>query len=219
MAYDFTAASSRYLSTSAAAVTQVPVTLACWFNNRSNAAVRCQVSVGNNTSGATSFHSVVTNSTAQGLNISAISNQGGGVLGSAANVGSPTSYALNTWNHLCGVFASTTSRTAYLNGALVATNSNNVNPTGINSVMIGARNANTIGQFAEGLVAEVGIWNAALTAAEIASLAAGMTCDKVRPQSLVFYAPLVRDLVDVKGGLTITNNNGATVANHPRVYA
>lgn len=85
--------------------------------------------------------------------------------------------------------------------------------------MIGARNANTIGQFAEGLVAEVGIWNAALTAAEIASLAAGMTCDKVRPQSLVFYAPLVRDLVDVKGGLTITNNNGATVANHPRVYA
>jgi hypothetical protein len=47
----------------------------------------------------------------------------------------------------------------------------------------------------------------------------GMTCDKIRPQSLVFYAPLVRDLIDVKGGLTITNNNTATVANHPRVYA
>jgi hypothetical protein len=54
---------------------------------------------------------------------------------------------------------------------------------------------------------------------EIASLAAGMTCDKVRPQSLVFYAPLVRNLQDVKGGLTITNNNSATVAAHPRVYA
>ena len=70
-----------------------------------------------------------------------------------------------------------------------------------------------------GLIAEVGIWNVALTADEIASLADGMTCDKVRPQSLVFYAPLVRELQDVKGGLTITNNNGATVANHPRVYA
>jgi len=46
-----------------------------------------------------------------------------------------------------------------------------------------------------------------------------MTCDKVRPESLVFYAPLVRDLQDVCEGLTITNNNGATVANHPRVYA
>lgn len=69
-----------------------------------------------------------------------------------------------------------------------------------------------------GEMAEVGIWNDALTAAEIASLAKGMTCDKVRPQSLVFYAPLVRDLIDQKGGLTITNNNGATVANHPRIY-
>jgi hypothetical protein len=70
-----------------------------------------------------------------------------------------------------------------------------------------------------GLIAEVGIWNAALTAEEVASLANGMTCDKIRPQNLVFYAPLVRDLVDQKGGLTITNTNSATVANHPRVYA
>lgn len=63
------------------------------------------------------------------------------------------------------------------------------------------------------------MWNVALTAAEIASLADGMTCDKVRPQSLVFYAPLVRDLIDVTGGEIFTNTNGATVANHPRVYA
>ena len=71
----------------------------------------------------------------------------------------------------------------------------------------------------DGRIAEVGIWNAALTQPEIASLANGMTCDKVRPQSLVFYAPLIRTLQDLKGGLTITNNNTATVADHPRVYA
>lgn len=29
----------------------------------------------------------------------------------------------------------------------------------------------------------------------------------------------VRNLQDVRGGLTITNNNAATVADHPRVYA
>ena len=68
-------------------------------------------------------------------------------------------------------------------------------------------------------MAEVGVWNVALTAAEIASLAKGMTPDKIRPQNLVFYAPLVRNLIDQKGGLALTNNNGATVANHPRVYA
>jgi hypothetical protein len=76
-----------------------------------------------------------------------------------------------------------------------------------------------VGTYFAGSIAEFGIWNAALTAEEVASLAKGMTCDKVRPQSLVFYAPLVRDLNDQKGGLAITNNNGATVANHPRVYA
>jgi hypothetical protein len=69
-----------------------------------------------------------------------------------------------------------------------------------------------------GLSADVGIWNVALTAAEIASLAKGMACDKVRPQSLVFYAPLARDLIDVRGGRAITNNNTATVANHTRIY-
>ena len=84
---------------------------------------------------------------------------------------------------------------------------------------IGARYNTVIGSYFHGDMAEVGIWNAALTAAEIASLAKGMTCDKIRPQSLVFYAPLVRDLIDQKGGRAITNNNSAAVANHPRVYA
>jgi len=79
----------------------------------------------------------------------------------------------------------------------------------------GRNGANNLSSFS---TAEVGIWNAALTAAEVAALAKGVTCDQIRPQSLVFYAPLVRDLVDQKGGLTITNNNGATIANHPRIY-
>ena len=40
----------------------------------------------------------------------------------------------------------------------------------------------------------------------------------VRPHALRFYAPLIRDLIDIRGGLAITNNNSATVATHPRVY-
>jgi hypothetical protein len=67
-------------------------------------------------------------------------------------------------------------------------------------------------------VAEAAIWTAALTATEILSLNAGASPALVRPQSLVFYAPLIRDLQDVRGGLAITNNNGATVVDHPRVF-
>ncbi len=62
------------------------------------------------------------------------------------------------------------------------------------------------------------MWQATLTAAEIASLSKGMTCDKIRPQSLVYYTPLIRDIQDLARGMTLTNTN-STVANHPRVYA
>jgi len=72
-------------------------------------------------------------------------------------------------------------------------------------------------QVMNGSIAEPAIWNAELTAAEIAALAAGFTPDQIRPQSLQFYAPLVRDLVDLRAGRSITNNNGATVSTHPRV--
>jgi hypothetical protein len=66
-------------------------------------------------------------------------------------------------------------------------------------------------------VSEVGIWKAGLADAEITALASGFTADQIRPQSLSFYAPLVRNFQDVRGGLVITNNNGATVATHPRI--
>jgi hypothetical protein len=64
----------------------------------------------------------------------------------------------------------------------------------------------------------VGIWDVALTADEIAALAKGVRCSAIRPQNLRFHAPLIRDLIDVRGGRTITNTNTATVIQHPRLY-
>ncbi len=138
--------------------------------------------------------------------------------GSVGTATSSANFTTNQWTHVCGVFNSTTDRSAYLNGVLDGTNSTNVSFGSITRFYIGTRIFTTAGGFFNGSIAEVGIWNAALTAAEIASLADGITCDKVRPQSLVFYTPLVRNLQDLRGGLTITNNNTATVAVHPRVY-
>jgi hypothetical protein len=141
-----------------------------------------------------------------------------------ANMLSGNSYGgetpVNTWSHVCGVFTSSTSRTIYVGGISRATNTTDIGSQNtMDEYLVGARRATTIALHYTGRIADAAIWNVALTAAEIASLADGMTCDKVRPQSLVFYAPLIRDLQDVRGGLTITNNNTATVANHPPVYA
>ena len=131
-----------------------------------------------------------------------------------------SSVSAGEWYHAAGVFTNALSPQAFVNGIVgVTTGGGSVTPTGIDQILIGTRRTTSLGLYYNGSIAEVGIWNVALTAVEITSLAKGMTCDKVRPQSLVFYAPLVRDLIDQKGGLTITNNNGATVANHTRVYA
>lgn len=209
MSYNFASASSQHLSTASAPVTAEPFTLACWVRlssittmrvialNGANG-VRHQLSVGISDSGAS----------AQSI------NGGNSGTSSSGNYVGTT----NEWHHRAAVFDSSTSRTAYYNGTAGSTNTTNISITGINQITIGAGN-NPAGTFVNGRIAEVGVWNVALNAAEIGSLADGMTCDKVRPDSLVFYAPLVRDLIDYSGGLTITNNNTATVAEHPRVYA
>jgi hypothetical protein len=214
MAYDFTAASSQYLSVGSAPVASAPLTLACWvYKTNVSDASSSLIQIGNAVAASSAFTLIhnVTNNT-----IRANAQQTGGTAQVAISTGGLTN---NTWGHACAVFESSTSRIAYCNGGNSGTNTGSATPADLTRVLIGASWFGSLTNYVNGLIADCGIWNAALTADEIASLAKGMTCDKVRPQSLVFYAPLVRELQDVKGGLTITNNNTATVANHPRVYA
>jgi hypothetical protein len=188
-----------------------PLTLACWFNASQTTTSDYLVSVSNATNG---YFALAIFGANAGDFVGAFDFVTSGPNFAYSTAG----YTANTWTHAAGVWSALNSRTAYINGANSGTNSSTQSATTLTRAQIGA-NAAAVTNRMNGLIAEVGLWNAALTAAEIASLAKGMTCDKVRPQNLVFYAPLVRDLIDQKGGLTITNNNGATVANHPRVYA
>jgi hypothetical protein len=211
MAYQFTAASTQRLSTASSplAGNVYPYTLACWFRQETLAT---GIMLSMNSPGA----SYVGIAILGGGNVRALD-----ALVPNSEADTTTAASAASWNHACGVFNAANSRTAYLNagGAFTRTTSG-ASLTGANEILVGARRVSgTLGTYYTGLIAECGIWNVALTQPEIASLAKGMTCDKVRPQSLVFYAPLIRDLQDVRGGLTITNNNTATVADHPRVYA
>jgi hypothetical protein len=214
MAYDFNG-SNQSLTMSSASVSSLPVTMACWFNSRSNSAIQVLVCITPSAaSDARYFVAARGDLAGDPIHVS-----GNNVSGRA---NSTTGYSTNTWHHACGIVESATSRTIYLDGGSSATNTVFTATANFFNQTIGAQRVNggsPPASLTNGLIAEVGIWDVALTPEEIASLAKGMTCDKVRPQSLVFYAPLVRDLIDAKGGLTITNNNTATVANHPRVYA
>lgn len=126
----------------------------------------------------------------------------------------------NALNHVCCTLSGTTS-TIYVNGISVAT----TNPggsvpaqTGMDRLGIAALVRGNVLNYSSLNIAEIGVWNVSLTGNEIMSLSRSVSCDLIRPQSLVFYAPLIRDLVDIRGGLTLTNNNGASVADHPRIY-
>jgi hypothetical protein len=210
MAYDFVPASSQHLTTASSPVSGYPMTLAAWAMFDDSNTDRVILAVNQST---TPFHRItIFRSAANDFRA-----QSFGSINAQASAGTSTT---GTWFHVAGVFASASSRSVYVGGASnTDTSSSTINT--LDEIIVGGRRAagGAVGLLLDGKVADAGIWNVALTADEIASLAKGMTCDKVRPQSLVFYAPLVRDLQDVRGGLTITNNNTATVANHPRVYA
>lgn len=214
MAYDFNG-TTQYLYTTSVPTSSLPLSICAWFYADSLNGYHSLVNLSSGTSGATFALD------ARGGDVGdpvAASDFRGGVFNAARTT---AGYVTGQWQHGAAVFAANNSRTAYLDGGNSATNTanNTAKPT-FNRIGIGIYfNASNVAQsYLNGRLAEVGIWNAALTAAEVASLAKGITCDKIRPQNLVFYAPLVRDLIDAKGGLVLTNNNGATVAAHPRIY-
>jgi hypothetical protein len=213
MAYNFIYTSFQYLSTASAPATGTPMTIASW-GKTSTPLTQASVSVGDNSS-------TQRNQLQWGVGPSANTPRAVAIGATATDIVIGTSNSWNgQWNHCCGLFTSATSRSLFFNGVSENTGTTNIgSQNAATNVTIGARIQNSAaGAYFDGDLADVGIWNVALTAAEIASLAKGMACDKVRPQSLVFYAPLARNLIDVRGGRTITNNNTATVANHPRIY-
>lgn len=211
MAYSFTRASSQWLSTGSTPVTAAPLTICGWMNASLNTS--CIASIGK---------PATANNAAFYVDIDTAGNPGraaAAMIGTfGISVGNNTT--LSSWNHYAGVFTSTVSRTAYVNGVAGTTNTTYAEPASVNDINIGRAGISSglIADYLNGLGGEVAIWNAALTAAEVASLAKGFKPFRVRPQSLVFYAPIIRELRDWRGALTITNNNTATVANHPRMY-
>ena len=209
MAYEFNGTNQR-LTTASAQATASPLTICCWFNAVNLTSSRALIC-----SGTTNSNNRVALFLDTSGKIVAFAEKTQNGLATTANT-----ITSNNWGHAAGVFSTQSYRVAYLNGTESTPNTTSIpnhDPFSYNA--IGSQfSGGSWRSYFYGRIAEVGIWAAALTAAEIDSLAKGVTCDKIRPQNLVFYAPLVRDLNDQKGGLVITNNNGATVAPHPRIY-
>jgi hypothetical protein len=220
MAYEFASASSQYLSVDSSPVANYPCTMATWYRVNSESLGANMALMAFGASANTSRININYNGTtsprrAVQVTCNNTANTQGNITFFEQTI------SANTWYHAAVVLASSTDVIAYFNGSPSFNGGTGITVSSLDRITIGVRRdtaTSTLSTRFDGLLADSGIWNVALTAAEIASLAKGIACDKVRPQSLVFYAPLARDLIDVRGGRTITNNNTATVANHTRIY-
>lgn len=118
-------------------------------------------------------------------------------------------YEREKWFSVCGVAESSSLRHLYVDGVCAGTTGTTVtfsNPQGIYI----AGTTNTISRLVQ--VSECALWNAALTPEEVLSYSKGIKASSIRPESLIFYAPLVNDINDVSQGRTWFYGPGATTS-------
>lgn len=211
MARDFSEGSTQYLYAASAPATAVPVTMACWFNPDTVSNQDVLICLVQDSSPWAQFSLRARGDLAYDY-INAMAYNGA----TAGAAKSTSGFSASTWQHACGVFVSSTSRYAYLNGGNKGSNTTNVTPSGIDSVFLGAIRTGAPDGNLEGSLADVGIWTAALTDDEVLMLAKGLSPLMVRPGSLVFYARLIRtEDWDMVGGISLTAVNSPGVVAHP----
>lgn len=193
----------------------MPVTLAAWFRMPNTTSLgpilqfgTAQDNVALLASGFTSGDPVAARSTAGTSTSQSVSGTG---------------FSANTWHHGCAVFASATSRIAYIGGVAGAENTTS-RSTGAASEVRSGRYLETNSTYTySGLaIAHAAIWNVALTAVEVAALySSGIGADprSIRPDALIAYWPFLDSDSDRDwwGSNHLTATNAPTYAQHPPV--
>lgn len=209
MARNFVAASAQYLRNAAAVISAAPFTAACWYRPttlQQNELISIAVN------GATNNHFSIACQAAGQIQANARDT-------AAAQSVTTGILVAGTWAHCGAVFASTTSRTAYLNGVAATVDTTSVNPAGMNETLIGTGENNS--KRANGDIAEAAIWNVALSTTDMLALAAGVCPLLIRPNALVFYSPLQGQASpepDFRGRFDMTLNASPVYAVHPRIF-
>lgn len=213
MARAFNDASSQHLSSATTPVTSFPLTMACWFNSDDVANGQGIMSVCDDTSD-NDYFALVASGNVGGDPVQASSRS---TAEGADNAATTTGYSANTWHHAAGVFTNSTSRAAFIDGGSKGTNTAANTPAASDQMGIGAIARPTVFFYFSGRIAEAAIWSAALSDAEVAVLATGISPLFVRPASLVAYWPLMGLLSpepDIIGKYSMTLNAAPTAGDH-----
>jgi hypothetical protein len=195
-----------------------PFTMACWFYCLDNTTWHVLMSLGENGGPAGDFYYLGADGDDAGDNIwaSAFSDPAQGTAKTT------TGFSASTWHHAAAVFASSSSRSVYLDGGGKGTDSTSVTGISVARTAIGVllRDVVSAGVHLDGSIAEAAVWDAALSDDEVAALAAGINTRHIRPANLKAYWPLLsyNPLSDfTKNGYDLTEVGTVSSSNHAPV--
>lgn len=212
----FVTASSQGLSYAGAVLAAEPLTMACWAFVDNLTATHCLMSLTDGTSNSRRMD-LLANGAATGDPVQAFKQNSG----TSDSAGTSAAYPSGTWFHAAAVFAGATSRAAYLNGASKGTNATSIATPVLNKTGLGYLPRLTAASYLSGRMAEAGIWNVALSDAEVLTLARGVSPLMVRPEALIAYWPLLGRYApenDLLGGFPLTlSASPPAQAAHPRI--
>lgn len=212
MARLFDDGDSEYLEVDSAPVLTETLSMACWFNSDDTGANQGLVYIGDSGSTTHRFQLMIRGGTGGDPVIARARDPGAD--GEAAT---SSGYSANTWHSALATFTNDTSRAAYIDGANKGTDSTDVAVVGPDRISVGRAGDASPGDYMSGMIAEVAVWDVALTDGDALILAAGFSPLFIKPENLVFYAPLVRTDEDRIGAIGLVAVNGPTVATHPRI--
>ncbi len=208
----FDDASLEYLYNATAPLTAVPITMACWFNSDDITLDQSLITIGDTTGGGTDFFELLL--AGAGIADCVRASTTGGGAGASANA--TANYVVNQWHHACAVFEATNSRYAYYDGGNAGWNATNRTPVGLDTVSVGAWKLSAISEYMSGMIAEVAIWDVALSADEVLALGRGASPLTIHPQNLVCYWPLIQgNDNDFVGGFNLTAVNTPSISDQP----
>lgn len=212
MSRSFASASSQYLRYAGAVLSGPPFTVSAWVYPANYTAARTIFWLGVDATGNQAHVMMVS------VNTGTITVRSRNT--TSRNAVTSTSVTLNAWNHACGVWAATNDRRAFLNGGGKGTDTSSVTDATWTGTEIGRLGGSGAAAYMDGRIAEVSVWNADLSDAEVAALGAGASPLQIRRGSLVAYWPLFGlaspepEYVGSGKGMTVT---GATLADHAPV--
>ena len=226
MSRRFIDGSQQLLEEASVPVTHPPFTMVCWFNVDAIGIFYGSVSLAKSTVNNDDRYQMFLGRGAGNNEVSAFVDT---AIDGAGESLSGNTFGATAWHHAGGVFTSTTSRRAYLDGAEGTENTTSVTIVGnVDRVTIGALGDAVRSNWMDGMIAEAAIWNVALSTSEMKSLAAGYSPILVHPSALAFYCPCIRGLAadgtgdenDRVGGLLlseITTSGTVATDEHPRM--